>query len=147
VLSPAHAGTAPNDDDPLLGKGHTMPPGCDDYENVTVTQIAGRPWLTRRTFSRYFRDKRDVLLAGSERLPPALAEAHLATDPELSPFDALLTALAEVGAQLAHRVAPHAVQRRAVIAGAPNCRSGAEPSSPRSPMHSRPPCASAAWKP
>jgi AcrR family transcriptional regulator len=89
------------------------------YENVTVTQIAHRAGLTRRTFSRYFTDKRDVLFAGSERLPPALAEALLATDAELSPFEALLTALTQVGAELADRVAPHAAQRRAVIAGSP----------------------------
>jgi AcrR family transcriptional regulator len=89
------------------------------YENVTVSQIADRAGLTRRTFSRYFTDKRDVLFAGSEQLPPALAEALLAADSELSPFEALLTALAEVGAILADRVAPHAAQRRAVIAGSP----------------------------
>lgn len=89
------------------------------YENVTVTQIAARAGLTRRTFSRYFTDKRDVLFAGSERLPPALAEALLGADSELSPFEALMTALAEVGAELADRVAPHAAQRRAVIAGSP----------------------------
>jgi AcrR family transcriptional regulator len=89
------------------------------YENVTVTQIADRAGLTRRTFSRYFTDKRDVLFAGSEQLPPALAEALLAADTELSPFEALLTALTGVGAELADRVAPHAAQRRAVIAGSP----------------------------
>ncbi len=89
------------------------------YESVTVTQIADRAGLTRRTFSRYFTDKRDVLFAGSERLPPALAEALVATDAELSPFEALLTALTQVGAELADRVAPHAAQRRAVIACSP----------------------------
>lgn len=89
------------------------------YENVTVTQIAGRAGLTRRTFSRYFTDKRDVLFAGSEQLPPALAEALLGADSGLSPFEALLTALAEVGAVLADRVVLHAAERRAVIAGSP----------------------------
>src|ERR1700722_8853924 len=89
------------------------------YENVTVTQIADRAGLTRRTFSRYFTDKRDVLFAGSEQLPPALAEALLGADSELCPFEALLTALAEVGAVLADRVASHAAQRRAVIARSP----------------------------
>ena len=33
------------------------------YENVTVAQIADRAGLTRRTFSRYFTDKRDLLLS------------------------------------------------------------------------------------
>ena len=89
------------------------------YENVTVAQIADRAGLTRRTFSRYFTDKRDVLFAGSERLPGLLAQALARADPELAPFDALITALADVGAVLGARVAPHAVQRREVIARSP----------------------------
>ena len=89
------------------------------YENVTVAQIAERAGLTRRTFSRYFADKRDVLFASSDQLPPALATAVLAVDPALSPYTALVTALAGVGAGLADRVAPLAAQRRAVVAGSP----------------------------
>ena len=89
------------------------------YESVTVTQIAERAGLTRRTFSRYFADKRDVLFAGSEQLPAALGAAVLAADPGLSPYDALVTALADLGTQLAERVAPVAAQRRAVVAASP----------------------------
>ena len=89
------------------------------YENVTVAQIADRAGLTRRTFSRYFTDKRDVLFAGSERLPGLLAEALSRADTELTPFEALLTALADVGAVLGAQVALHAVQRREVIARSP----------------------------
>jgi AcrR family transcriptional regulator len=84
------------------------------YENVTVAQITERAGLTRRTFSRYFADKRDVLFAGSEQLPPALADAVRQADGALSPFAALLTALMDVGQVLAGR-APHAAERRAVI--------------------------------
>jgi AcrR family transcriptional regulator len=89
------------------------------YENVTVAQIAERAGLTRRTFSRYFADKRDVLFADSDRLPELLAEALNRADPVLTPFDALVTALADVGAVLGARVAPHAAQRREVIARSP----------------------------
>jgi AcrR family transcriptional regulator len=89
------------------------------YENVTVSQIADRAGLTRRTFSRYFADKRDVLFAGSDQLPPALAAAVLAADPALSPYAALITALVDVGSELANRVAPLAAQRRAVVARSP----------------------------
>jgi AcrR family transcriptional regulator len=89
------------------------------YENVTVAQIADRAGLTRRTFSRYFTDKRDVLFAGSERLPGLLAEALGRANPTLTPFEALITALADVGAVLGARVAPHAAQRREVIARSP----------------------------
>ncbi len=89
------------------------------YENVTVAQIAARAGLARRTFSRYFTDKRDVLFAGSERLPDLLAEALSRAASELTPFEALVTALADVGTLLGARVAPLAAQRREVIARSP----------------------------
>lgn len=89
------------------------------YEKVTVAQIADRAGLTRRTFSRYFADKRDVLFAGSERLPGLLAEALRGADPGLSPFEALLTALDDVGKVLGPQVAVFARQRRDVIARSP----------------------------
>jgi AcrR family transcriptional regulator len=92
------------------------------YENVTVTQITERAGLTRRTFSRYFADKRDVLFAGSEMLPVALADAVLEADAALTPFEALLTALEQVGGVLADRVAHHAAQRRAIVAASPELR-------------------------
>jgi len=89
------------------------------YENVTVAQIAERAGLARRTFSRYFADKRDVLFADSDRLPELLAEALRRTDPVLTPFEALVTSLADVGTMLGAQVAPHAAQRREVIARSP----------------------------
>jgi len=88
------------------------------YDNVTVAQITARAGLTRRTFSRYFTDKRDVLFAGSEQLPAALASAVLHADDALPPFQALLAALVEIGELLAGRV-PHAARRRAVIKASP----------------------------
>lgn len=89
------------------------------YENVTVAQIADRAGLARRTFFRYFTDKRDVLFSGSERLPGLLAKTLGRADPELTPFQALLTALADVGAVLGAQVASHAAQRREIIARSP----------------------------
>jgi len=88
------------------------------YDSVTVAQITERAGLTRRTFSRYFTDKRDVLFAGSERLPPALAEAVISADDALSPFEALMTALADTGELLAGSVTRSA-ERRAVIKASP----------------------------
>lgn len=89
------------------------------YDNVTVAQIAARAGLTRRTFSRYFADKRDVLFAGSEQLPGLLADAISQAAPTLSPFEAMLAALIEVGAVLGARVAEHAAQRQVIIARSP----------------------------
>ena len=88
------------------------------YENVTVAEITERAGLTRRTFSRYFTDKRDVLFAGSEQLPAVLAAAVGRADRDLAPFTALLTALTEVGDLLADHVT-HAAERRAIVEASP----------------------------
>lgn len=88
------------------------------FDNVTVAQITERAGLTRRTFSRYFADKRDVLFAGSERLPGVLADAVGRADPALTPFEAMLSALTEVGGQLADQV-QHAAERRAIVQASP----------------------------
>jgi AcrR family transcriptional regulator len=62
------------------------------FERTSVAQIARTAGLTERSFYRYFPDKREVLFAGNE------LEAHLvaqveAADPDLTPIEALLTAL------------------------------------------------------
>jgi AcrR family transcriptional regulator len=88
------------------------------YENVTVAQITERAGLTRRSFSRYFPDKRDVLFAGSEQLPTVLARSVRHAERTLSPFDALLTALMDIAGVLAEQ-APLAAQRRAVVQASP----------------------------
>ena len=88
------------------------------YENVTVAQITERAGLARRSFSRYFTDKRDVLFAGSERLPAVLARSVRDADSALSSFEALLTALVDVAGVLADQ-APLAAQRRAVVRASP----------------------------
>ncbi|MFI5867330.1 TetR family transcriptional regulator [Streptomyces sp. NPDC051546] len=88
------------------------------YENVVVQDVTERAGLTRRTFSRYFTDKRDVLFAGSEQLPAALGDAIMHADPALPLFDALLVALAATGEQVV-AVASRAAERRSVISGSP----------------------------
>ncbi|CAM5232902.1 TetR family transcriptional regulator OS=Streptomyces tendae OX=1932 GN=GUR47_23745 PE=4 SV=1 [Streptomyces tendae] len=88
------------------------------YDNVTVTDIAERAGLTRRSYFRYFPDKREVLFGGSERLPPALAEAVLAADPDTAPLTAVLDAMSQVGTQLVAQVQDTA-ERRAVIDASP----------------------------
>lgn len=88
--------------------------GQHGYDNVTVTEIAERAGLTRRSFFRYFPDKREVLFAGSEQLPVAIADAMRAAPESAAPLAAVLAALAEVGALLVERVDGIA-ERRAVI--------------------------------
>ncbi|MET9358475.1 helix-turn-helix domain-containing protein [Streptomyces sp. NPDC006617] len=88
------------------------------YDDVTVTDIAERAGLTRRSYFRYFPDKREVLFGGSELLPPALAEAVLATDPDTAPLTAVLGAMSRVGTELVAQVHDSA-ERRAVIDASP----------------------------
>jgi AcrR family transcriptional regulator len=88
------------------------------YENVTVAEITERAGLTRRSVSRYFTDKRDVLFTGSERLPAVLARSVRDADSTLAPFEAILSALVDVADMLADQ-APLAAQRRAVVRASP----------------------------
>ncbi|GAB3451489.1 TetR/AcrR family transcriptional regulator [Streptomonospora sediminis] len=87
------------------------------YDNVTVADIAERAGLTRRSFFRYFPDKREALFAGSEQLPAAMREAVLCADPAAAPLAAVFEALDRVGSQTAATVGrTHAARRRGVIA-------------------------------
>src|ERR1700735_5186329 len=55
------------------------------FENTTVAEIAAAAGLTRRTFFRYFADKREVLFSGSQELEhrwlEAVAAAPAGADP------------------------------------------------------------------
>jgi AcrR family transcriptional regulator len=63
------------------------------YETTTVAEIAERAGLTKRTFFRYFSDKREVLFSGGEALEQLWVEGVVG-----APADA--TALAAVAAGL-----------------------------------------------
>ncbi|MEV5967850.1 helix-turn-helix domain-containing protein [Kribbella sp. NPDC051952] len=85
------------------------------YDAVTINQIAEHAGLTRRSYFRYFPDKREVLFAGSERLPAAVAEAVHAVDPAVAPWPTALAAIADIGQRLVE-IAQDSAVRRAVIA-------------------------------
>jgi AcrR family transcriptional regulator len=63
------------------------------YEQTTVAEIAERAGLTKRTFFRYFTDKREVLFWGSE-----LLEQQMVAAIEAAPASA--SALGMIGAAL-----------------------------------------------
>jgi len=63
------------------------------YEETTVAEIAERAGLTKRTFFRYFTDKREVLFWGSE-----LLEQRMVAAIEAAPASA--SALGLIGAAL-----------------------------------------------
>src|SRR3974377_1252188 len=64
------------------------------YEETTVAEIAERAGLTKRTFFRYFTDKREVLFWGSE-----LLEQQMVAAIEAAPASA--SALGRIGPALA----------------------------------------------
>jgi AcrR family transcriptional regulator len=58
------------------------------YSETTVADIAEAAGLTKRTFFRYFADKREVLFAGSEVLEDELVAAVDAAPAQAGPFEA-----------------------------------------------------------
>src|SRR3954471_17108490 len=62
------------------------------YEETTVAEIAERAGLTKRTFFRYFSDKREVLFSGSEELRRRWLEGVAA-----APADAAALAVVAAG--------------------------------------------------
>ncbi|GAB3921489.1 TetR family transcriptional regulator [Microlunatus endophyticus] len=91
------------------------------YDATTVADIAERAGLTKRTFFRYFADKREVLFADPGPLYSYATSAVAEADPTLTPVEAMNAALAEIGEQLA-RIADQPNRRRAVIAASPELR-------------------------
>ena len=99
------------------------------YDQTTVAEIAARAGLTKRTFFRYFTDKREVLFWGSELLEQrmvAAIEAAPASASALGMIGAALDAAAvrfeEVRefAGLRHRIiaSSHELQERELIKAA-----------------------------
>jgi len=87
------------------------------YDKVTVDEVAARAGLTRRTFFRYFPDKREVLFFGTEKLEASIAEGVMAAPEGTTAIEAVAMALAPV-AQLSDEDLAHADfarQRHAVI--------------------------------
>ena len=84
------------------------------YENTTVADIAERAGLTRRTFFRYFADKREVLFNGSERLLALMVDALANAPADASSIDAVARALDATAAFFGDDPS-FARQRRAVI--------------------------------
>ncbi len=86
------------------------------YAEVTVAQIAERAGLTRRSFFRYFPDKREVLFPRSDDLAAAVvsAVAHLPSEAD-APVLArtVLQVLAEAGEFITRDL--EAQRRRALI--------------------------------
>ena len=63
------------------------------FEETTVEDIAERAGLTRRTFFRYFADKREVLFGGGETVEELFVRAVREAPKSASPLDAIAAGL------------------------------------------------------
>jgi AcrR family transcriptional regulator len=89
------------------------------YDNTTVIDIARRAGLTKSTFFRHFRDKREVLF-GDGSMNALLAEAVAAAPAAATPLDAVAHALDAIGRRAFTPARREFVaRRRAVIAANP----------------------------
>ena len=85
------------------------------FEATTVADIAERAGLTKRTFFRYFADKREVLFAGSSTLEKAFVDGVLAAPEDAAPLDAIAAGL-EASAAIFEGVRDRARKRQAILA-------------------------------
>lgn len=88
------------------------------FENTTVAEIAEHAGLTRRTFFRYFADKREVLFSGAKELEDLFTTEVSAAPVSVSPLDAVATGLEAVAAMF-EPLREYAARRQRVIASNP----------------------------
>jgi AcrR family transcriptional regulator len=88
------------------------------YEATTVAEIAERAGLTKRTFFRYFSDKREVLFSGSQELQRLWLEGLATAPAEASPL-AVVTAGLDPVAEMFTERHPFARIRAQVIEANP----------------------------
>jgi AcrR family transcriptional regulator len=73
------------------------------YEATTVAEIAERAGLTKRTFFRYFSDKREVLFSGSQELQRLWLEGLAAAPAQASPLAVVAVGLDPVAEMFSER--------------------------------------------
>src|ERR1700735_2562824 len=88
------------------------------YEGTTVADIAERAGLTKRTFFRYFADKREVLFSGSEALEESMLKAVLDAPAKATPLDAVAAGL-DASADMFERIPDRAGKRQGLPAAQP----------------------------
>jgi AcrR family transcriptional regulator len=73
------------------------------YDATTVAEIAERAGLTKRTFFRYFSDKREVLFSGSQELQRVWLEGVAAAPPDATPISVVTAGLDPVAEMFIER--------------------------------------------
>jgi AcrR family transcriptional regulator len=88
------------------------------FDKTTVAEIAEHAGLTKRTFFRYFADKREVLFWGAKALEELFVTEVGAAPRSAAPFDAVAAALDAAAAMFEER-REFAARRQQIIAANP----------------------------
>jgi AcrR family transcriptional regulator len=86
------------------------------FDATTVAEIAERAGLTKRTFFRYFADKREVLFWGSEALEELFVTEVGAAPESAAPLDAVAAALDAAAAMFEQRRELAARRQQIIVA-------------------------------
>jgi len=70
------------------------------FDDVTVAEIAAHAGLTKRTFFRYFADKREVLFSGAAAFLDHVVNGVIGAPEHVAPIDAVIAALTSAGTVL-----------------------------------------------
>jgi AcrR family transcriptional regulator len=92
--------------------------GEHGFDNTTVAEIAERAGLTKRTFFRYFADKREVLFWGAQALEQLFVQEVVAAPSSAAPLDAVAAALDAIAPMFEER-REFATRRQQIIAANP----------------------------
>jgi AcrR family transcriptional regulator len=84
------------------------------FEQTTVEDIATRAGLTKRTFFRHYRDKREVLFGSGDAFQSLFVDGLAAAPASAGPLDAIAETLDAVGAWF-HGRHEHSRRRQLVI--------------------------------
>jgi AcrR family transcriptional regulator len=88
------------------------------YDGVTIAEIAEHAGLKKRSFFRYFADKREVLFAGAAEFEQDVVESVRKAPADARPIDAVMAALTERGSELTNYGEPVRQRQRVVASSA-----------------------------
>ena len=88
------------------------------FEATTVADIAERAGLTKRTFFRYFTDKREVLFSGSATLEETFVKGVMDAPADATPLGAIAAGL-DASAVIFEQIPDRAQARQALLAANP----------------------------
>jgi AcrR family transcriptional regulator len=92
------------------------------YESVTVTEIAQRAGLTKRTFFRHFADKREILFGDQGPHRRLFVDAIGGAPASATPLEAVGAGLAAFAADFSEELRDFLAKRQAIIGGNPDLR-------------------------